>query len=32
MEICSFESHANLELPCWKKTKSLQAALKMEKV
>lgn len=31
MEIC-IESPTNLELPCWKKTKSHQAALKMEKV
>lgn len=32
MEICSFESPANLESTCWKKTKSYEAALKMEKV
>lgn len=32
METCSFESPANLEPTCWKKTKSYEAALKVEKV
>lgn len=32
MEICSFGSPANLQSPCWKKTKSYEAALKMERV